>query len=146
MSTLEIVGAASSLFISAVIVGHYIQEIFGDQGSPAQPTKAQIDQWAAKAASHNYAQRCLCEVDVFINVFTGGNLGETISSRTSRYIRSKAPEFILWKAIATWIIWLCDLVQSMHGVKAESGELARARIVVNKVRADLGLPPIDVLS
>lgn len=143
MHALEIIGITAMVCILAVIVAHFLMP---DDSSPAQVSEVQIKGWAAKAISHNYFQRLLCGFDQFMNVIFGGNLGETISARTSRYIRSKAPEFFLWKWAATWIIWLCDLVQAMHGVKAEAGDLVRAMTVVNAERTDLGLPPLDLLS
>lgn len=147
MSVGEIVGLIAATIISGVTAGHFIQDkIFGDKGSPEKVTKAQIEGWGTKAMTHNYFQRLLCGFDMYVNVIFGGNLSETISSRTSRYIRSRAPEFFLWRWTATWIIWLCDLVQAMHGVKAESGDLFRAMEIVNTERVDLGLPKVDLLS
>ena len=142
---LEIVGLVAVGIIGGVIVGHYIQDkFFGDKGWTGEVTQAQIEAWAATAAGHNYFQRLLCGFDMYVNVIFGGMLDETISSRTSRWVRSKNPEFIVWRACATWIIWLCDLVQAMHGVKAESGDMIRALNALNKELADLGLPVIRI--
>ena len=138
---LEIVGLVAAGIIGGVIVGHFIQDKwFGDKGWTGEVTQAQIEAWADTAAGHNYFQRLLCGFDIYVNVIFGGMLDETISSRTSRWVRSKSPEFFLWRACATWIIWLCDLVQAMHGVKAESGDIIRA---LNEL-ADLGLPVIRI--
>lgn len=145
MSAGLIVAESAASFIAAVSALHFLKAHFlGYDGSPAKVTEAEVIAWATKAAGHNYFQRLLCGFDMFLNVIFGGNLDETISSRVHRWMVSKNPEFFLWRWTATWIIWLCDLVQTAHGVKANAGDMIRALNELNLARKTLGLPPIVV--
>ena len=146
MHALEIIGLVFTVSVVGVILAHYAQnKLFGDKGSATTtPSNNQVCAWAAKSAGHGYIKRLLCALDMFVNAIFDGNLDETISSRTSRWVRCNTPEFCLWRWISTWIIWLCDLVEASHGIKAESGDMIRAIEVLNLERKDLGLPPVKL--
>lgn len=140
MNKFEIIGTVAAAIIAGVPVLHYTSELIKTVApNPTPPTAEQIAAWGAKAAGHDYFQRVACGLDQFVNVLTGGRLDETISSRTSRVIRNAKLNFVVWVWIATWVIWLCDLVQDLHGVKAESGDLERAEEIVATEKRDLGL-------
>ncbi|VVB52081.1 Uncharacterised protein [uncultured archaeon] len=112
----------------------------------SNPDQPQVIAWGQKALTHNYVQRVLCGLDQFLNVLTYGNLDETMSARSSRWFRSKGYEWFAWRKFAQFMCWWLDAVQSLHGLKAEAGDLARAMKIVNLERADLGLPPVNLLS
>lgn len=112
----------------------------------SDPTQSQVVTWGNVAITHNYFQCALCGLDQFMNVLTGGNLDETMSARSSRYWRTKQNVWIGWRKFGEFMCWWLDALQSLHGIKAEAGDLARAMIIVNLERADLGLPPVDLLS
>lgn len=108
-------------------------------------TIAQIQAYGAIAIKHNYIQRVLCGLDQFLNVLTYGNLGETMSSRSSRYFRDVSKkEWIGWQKFGAFMCWWLDKIQALHGVKAESGDYARNVLVINLIRADMGLPPVNL--
>jgi hypothetical protein len=117
--------------------------------TPITPSVGQPDvvAWGMKAMSHNYVQRVLCGLDQFLNVLTYGNLDETMSARSSRYFRNyQTKAWVGWQKFGAFMCWWLDKLQSLHGLKAEAGDLARAMKIVNLERADLGLPPVNLLS
>lgn len=83
-----------------------------------------IPKQEAKTAREGYLHRSLVGLDQFVNVLTGGNPDETISSRSQR----AAARGDLVGKFMTW--WLSKL-QSQHGLKAEAGDLERATSIAD---------------
>ena len=78
----------------------------------------------------DYIHRGLVALDIFINVLTGGNEDETISSRVRRV--SDAHKGFSWNPgvwIAKTLNTALDIVQRDHGQHAEAGDLQRAETV-----------------
>lgn len=78
----------------------------------------------------DYIHRTLVALDIFVNVITGGNEDETISSRVRRV--SDANRGWSWNP-GVWIAKMLnaglDLIQRDHGQHAEAGDLERAEKV-----------------
>lgn len=78
----------------------------------------------------DYIHRALVALDIFVNVLTGGNEDETISSRVRRI--SDAHRGWSWNpgvCIAKTLNAGLNLIQRDHGVHAEAGDLERAEMV-----------------
>lgn len=78
----------------------------------------------------DYIHRALVAIDIFINVLTGGNEDETISSRVRRVSDahkgfSRNPGIWIAKALNIAL----NFVQRDHGQHAEAGDLERAERV-----------------
>ena len=78
----------------------------------------------------DYIHRALVALDIFVNVLTGGNEDETISSRVRRI--SDAHKGWSWNP-GVWISKALNsalnLLQKNHGLHAEAGDLERAETV-----------------
>jgi hypothetical protein len=83
-----------------------------------------------KAYLHNDA----VAIDDAANVFAGGKVGETISSRSQR---AADRGNVLGEIISDGL----DLIQKDHGHKAEQGDLRRAEEVEATEQKALDLPP-----
>ena len=78
----------------------------------------------------DYIHRALVALDIFVNVLTGGNEDETISSRVRRI--SDAHKGWSWNPgvwIAKTLNWFLNRLQADHGQHAEAGDLERAEMV-----------------
>lgn len=78
----------------------------------------------------DYIHRALVALDIFVNVLTGGNEDETISSRVRRV--TDAHKGWSWNPgvwIAKTLNAALDTVQRDHGQHAEAGDLERAEQV-----------------
>lgn len=78
----------------------------------------------------DYIHRVLVALDIFVNVLTGGNEDETISSRVRRI--SDAHRGWSWNPgvwIAKTLNSALNLIQRNHGKHAEAGDLQRAEKV-----------------
>jgi hypothetical protein len=84
-------------------------------------TAAQEAEQEAKAARENFAVRGLVAVDQAANVLTGGLPDETISSRLARDAARHDKLAELGAAVL-------DLFERDHCVKAQAGDLARAKL------------------
>jgi hypothetical protein len=74
----------------------------------------------AQAGKEGYIKRVLIGFDMFVNVVANGHPDETISARSGR----AASEGKIWgKAMAGFL----NLFQKNHSVKAEAGDLERAK-------------------
>ncbi len=75
----------------------------------------------------DYIHRALVALDIFVNVVTGGNEDETISSRVRRI--SDAHKGWSWNP-GVWISKALNaalnLIQPNHGIHAEAGDLERS--------------------
>ncbi len=112
----------------------------------SNPDAQQVATWGVTAMQHGYFQRVLCAVDQFLNVLTGGNLDETMSARSARYWRTQQGAWVVWRKFGEFMCWWLDIIQSLHDIKAEAGDLARAEAIVNLERSALGLPPVNLTS
>jgi hypothetical protein len=90
--------------------------------------------WLKKVRS--YLHRDAVAVDDAANVFTGGNLDETISSRAQR-AADRGTE--LGKVISGGL----DVIQPNHGHLAEGGDLQRAETVAAIEEKAPGMVPED---
>lgn len=92
-----------------------------------------------------YWLRCLVGFDIFVNLLTGGNFDETISSRVQRASSAHHSWRDAWKwpgiLIAKLLLGGLDWIQRGHGVLAEAGDLARAQMLANTESAALVPPP-----
>lgn len=85
--------------------------------SPAQEAKQE-----AQADKEGYVKRDLIAFDQLVNVVAGGHDDETISARSGR----AAQEGKRWGKVMAGFL---NLFQKNHSVKAEAGDLARAKTV-----------------
>jgi len=82
-------------------------------------TPEQVAAQEQRALHEGYLHRTLVGLDQFMNVITGGDPDETISSRAARAAEKGK----------TWGVELSRFLntfQSDHGVKAQAGDTARA--------------------
>lgn len=90
----------------------------------------QIKKSEKNTAKEDYGHRFLVALDIFVNVITGGNEDETISSRVRRI--SDAHKGFSWNLLI-WFAKLLNaflnLIQRDHGQHAEAGDLERAEHV-----------------
>lgn len=88
--------------------------------TPLDPTQTQHEE--EQAAKEGYVHRALVGLDQFVNVLTGGEPDETISSRAARAsVKGK-----IWgKAMSGFL----NLFQKDHGAKAQAGDTERAKHV-----------------
>lgn len=107
-------------------------------------TPQQIQQAEANASKDGYVHRDLVALDQDVNVDTGGNPDETISSRVRRV--SDAHPGWSWNPG----VWLAkslnaglNLLQANHGAKAEAGDLERAQAIIQVEDKALGIAPDD---
>ncbi len=97
-------------------------------------TEAQMEQAEAHALKEGYLYRLVKGLDEFGNVLTGGNLGQSISSRIGLdAAKGDRGAILLAKAL--------DVTFSLnHPVKAEAADLAQAEKVVVAEEASPDLP------
>lgn len=89
-------------------------------------TPEQVAAQEAKTAKEGYFKKDLIGLDQFVNVETGGNPDETISSRMARWdTESTGARHEIGKIISEGL----DLFQADHGAKAEAGDLERSEAV-----------------
>lgn len=90
----------------------------------------EIRQAERNTRREDYIHRALVALDIFVNVLTGGNEDETISSRVRRI--SDAHKGWSWNP-GVWISKALNaglnLIQRDHGQHAEAGDLERAERV-----------------
>lgn len=92
--------------------------------------KEQIKTAERHTREEGYIHRSLVALDIFVNVLTGGNEDETISSRVRRV--SDANKYWSWNpliALAKTLNFFLDMLQRNHGLHAAAGDLERAEEV-----------------
>jgi hypothetical protein len=98
---------------------------------PLTPSQEAIA--AAKALQEDYLYRVIKGSDEFVNVLTGGNLGQSLSSRIGLDAAKGDPGAVLLaKAL--------DLIEANHAVKAEAADEAQAEKVVQAEQSSPDLP------
>ena len=96
-------------------------------------TPAQEAQQHASALKESYLYRLIKGLDEFGNVATGGNLGQSLSSRIGLDAEKGDPGAVLLaKAL--------DLFEANHCVKAEVADEAQAELVAAAEKASPDLP------
>jgi hypothetical protein len=90
--------------------------------SDAPLTPEQIQETAQQVKRESYFRRALVGLDQFVNVLTGGNPDETISSRSER-LAAKGNRF------GKFMSWWLGKIQKQHGELAEVGDATRAQQV-----------------
>ena len=91
--------------------------------NPITPlTPAEVAANEAEVDREGYFRRFLVGFDIFVNVITGGDEDETISSRSAR----AAIDGKWWGLVMSWFL---ILFQKDHGACAMAGDLERARRV-----------------
>jgi hypothetical protein len=85
-------------------------------------TPAEVALQEQQAAHEDFVRRVAVATDVLINVFTGGDPDETISSRAARASQKGSR----WGIEMSKFL---DLFQKDHGAKAQAGDLQRAEAV-----------------
>jgi hypothetical protein len=90
----------------------------------------EIDRVERNTRKQDYVHRVLVALDMFINVITGGNEDETISSRVRRVVSTH--KGFSWNA-GVWVAKVLNsalnIIQPDHGQHAEAGDLERAKQV-----------------
>lgn len=86
-------------------------------------TPEQVVQQESEAAKEGFVKRDLIALDIFANVLAAGHEDETISSRLAR----DAEQHKVVGEIGSKIL---DVFQRDHGVKAQAGDLERAKAIV----------------
>lgn len=97
-------------------------------------TPAQEAQQHALALKEGYLYRVIKGLDEFGNVLTGGNLGQSLSSRIGLDAAKGDPGAIL-------LAHALNLFEADHCVKAEAADEAQAELVVEAEQASPDLPP-----
>jgi hypothetical protein len=95
-------------------------------------TPEQVAHQEAQTAKEGYLHKDLVGFDQFINVLTGGNPDETISSRSAR----AAEKGKTWGIAMSKFL---NLFQKDHGPKAQAGDVERAAKVAELEKDSGGL-------
>lgn len=96
-------------------------------------TPAEYAEQKKQVSREGYVNRSLVAIDQCINVITGGNPDETISSRLARAAERGSRFGILGSKFL-------NLFQPNHGVGAQAGDVERAEAVISVEQSSGALP------
>jgi hypothetical protein len=105
--------------------------------NPITPlTPEQTEEQGLQALHEDYLRRVIVEVDVLLNVASGGRPDMTISSRAALAAKHGSP-------VGIELSKLLNVFQPDHGAKADAGDLYRAQQVVQDElnSGEVQLPP-----